>query len=147
MGGPGSGPKAKPNAIKRLEGSWRVNEREPKAEIGEPKKPEWLGRAGQAEWKRLAPILVRMGVLTEVDGTALTAYCRLVDQASRIRVALSKVKQPAGELAVSLQREERDIYRQLHQYIAHFGLSPATRTKIVAQPTTPVTRSDNPWAA
>lgn len=143
MGGSGSGPQPKPTALKRLEGSWRVNEREPAAPVGLPPRPVPLGRAGLREWKTLGPVLVRMGVLTEVDGTAFATYCRLVDQAASVRRRMSNA--PDGRLS-SLEKQERDIAKALHPYLALFGLTPATRSKIVAAPVTKA-RSDNPWAA
>jgi len=37
--------------------------------------PDWLDDGAKVEWGRLAPMLVREGVLTEMDLDALTAYC------------------------------------------------------------------------
>ena len=37
--------------------------------------PEFLDERGVAEWNRIAPMLARMRVLTDVDKTALAAYC------------------------------------------------------------------------
>lgn len=37
--------------------------------------PDWIDDAAKHEWARLAPMLARNGVLTEMDLDALTAYC------------------------------------------------------------------------
>ncbi len=40
-----------------------------------PRPPTWLSREAKAEWKRVAPGLVRLDLLKEEDRAALTAYC------------------------------------------------------------------------
>jgi P27 family predicted phage terminase small subunit len=46
----------------------------PPLEVTRPP-PEWLDDEAQTEWRRIAPMLARNGLLTEVDLDALTAYC------------------------------------------------------------------------
>ncbi len=45
-----------------------------------PKCPTHLDKIAKKEWRRFAPTLERLGLITEVDGSAFAAYC---DQYSR----------------------------------------------------------------
>lgn len=40
-----------------------------------PKAPRWLSKDAQAEWRRVAPILIERGVLTDADLGTLESYC------------------------------------------------------------------------
>ena len=40
--------------------------------------PRWLDPEAKAEWKRIAPELKRLGILTVLDGPILAAYCESV---------------------------------------------------------------------
>ena len=53
-----------------------LNENEPIPPKGNIKCPSWLEPEAKKEWKRLAPSLEAMGVLTQVDLTAFAGYCQ-----------------------------------------------------------------------
>ena len=67
------GRKPKPTAMKELEGNpgkHPLNASEPKPKKKAPACPKWLEPEAKKEWKRLAPSLEAMGVLTQADLTA-----------------------------------------------------------------------------
>lgn len=67
------GRKPKPTAIKVLEGNpgkRPLNANEPKPEKKSPKCPSWLEPEAKKEWRRMAKVLERLGVLTEIDAAA-----------------------------------------------------------------------------
>src|SRR5262245_40702593 len=73
------GRKPEPTALKILRGNpgkRPLNPDEPTPAAADVTAPEWLDPAAKAEWARLAPILSRNGLLTEMDVDALTAYCQ-----------------------------------------------------------------------
>lgn len=73
------GRKPKPTALKILEGNpgkRPLNENEPIPPKGNIKCPTWLLPEAKKEWKRLAPSLEAMGVLTMADLTAFEGYCQ-----------------------------------------------------------------------
>ena len=73
------GRKPKPTALKLLEGNpgkRPINEHEPIPPKGTVKCPTWLEPEAKKEWKRLAPSLEAMGVLTLADITAFEGYCQ-----------------------------------------------------------------------
>jgi len=68
-----TGPKLKPTAIKILEGNpgkRPLNLNEPKPLQIAPECPDWLLDEAKKEWKRLAPELERLGLLTILDMAA-----------------------------------------------------------------------------
>jgi P27 family predicted phage terminase small subunit len=72
------GRKPKPNALRVLEGKpgHRPLRPEPKPRPVAPKCPAWLLLEAKREWRRVAPELERLGLLTVVDGTPLAGYCQ-----------------------------------------------------------------------
>jgi len=69
----------KPTALKILEGNpgkRPLNLNEPKPRPIPPKCPKWLSKKAKEEWKRTAPILERIGLLTEADRTTFILYCQ-----------------------------------------------------------------------
>ena len=73
------GRKPKPTALKILEGNpgkRPQNPFEPVPVKGDIKCPDWLLPEAKKEWKRLAPALEAMGVLTMADQTAFEGYCQ-----------------------------------------------------------------------
>ena len=70
---------SKPTALKVLEGNRgkrKLNKSEPKPENTIPKCPSWLLTEAKKEWKRVAPELSRLGLLTKIDIGALAGYCQ-----------------------------------------------------------------------
>ena len=71
------GPRPTPTAQLRLVGSRELEHRhnEPQPALGAPNPPTWLSAEARAEWKRVAPELIRVGVLARVDRAILVGYC------------------------------------------------------------------------
>ncbi len=72
------GPPPQPTALKVLNGNpgkRALPKAEPKPDPSEPFMPAWLDEDARAEWRRITPILLHMGVLTIADGAALAVYC------------------------------------------------------------------------
>ena len=53
-----------------------LNPREPKPKAVPPRCPEHLDKRAKQEWRRLVPQLMKLQVLTEVDGMALANLCQ-----------------------------------------------------------------------
>lgn len=74
------GPPPKPTSLRQLEGdkSHRPQRPEAKPRSGArvPAPPAWLSPAGKRVWRRSAPGLHRLGLLTDSDVNAFAAYCR-----------------------------------------------------------------------
>src|SRR5579864_4994897 len=123
MGGKGSGGRnAKPIAVKRRNGNpghRKLNKKEPKAKPGEPEMPLYVAKnpIARAEWKRLVPILLDMGVLTTAHSIALGGLCAAHSQLVMAEASILKY----GIMAVrSLDKETG---------LALLSVNPAVRIK------------------
>lgn len=123
----------KPSHLKVIEGG---PGREPTRPVAVPRPPAWLGRVAQAEWRRLVPELVRMGILNpDLDRSALADYCMAVGDSREAHAALAKegmvIRRPNGSLAPSpwlavAYGAERAMFRGFHA----FGLTPLARRRL-----------------
>ena len=130
-----------PTAIKVLRGNpgkRALPKGEPRPATGDrvPSAPRWLSEEARAEWRRLAPRLHAVGLLTEVDGTALGLLCEAFAQ----YVTAKAVVDREGMLLVS---EKGNSYQhpaaglmtqargELMKWAREFGMTPSARTRIV----------------
>ena len=134
------GRKPKPTALKVLEGNpgkRPLNDREPVPPKATLKCPAWLLPDAKKEWKRLAPALEAMGVLTMADLTAFAGYCqayaRWREAEDFITQHGSIFKTPSGYVQqvpqVSIAQQNLKI---MQSFCSEFGLTPATRARIIA---------------
>ena len=134
------GRKPKPTALKVLEGNpgkHPLNTNEPTPPKGNIKCPSWLLPEAKKEWKRLAPSLEAMGVLTLADITAFEGYCqayaRWKEAEEFITQHSSIFKTPSGYVQqvpqVSIAQQNLKI---MQSFCSEFGLTPACRARIFA---------------
>ena len=137
-----TGPTPKPTALKVLQGNpgkRALPKGEPKPDSGRlPSAPRWLSDEAKREWKRLAPRLHAVGLLTEVDGLALAMLCEAFAQ----YMAAKTVVDSEGMLLVS---EKGNSYQhpaaglmtqargELMKWAREFGMTPAARSRISVQ--------------
>ena len=134
------GRKPKPTALKLLEGNpgkRPINEHEPVPPKGTVKCPTWLEPEAKKEWKRLAPSLEAMGVLTQADLTAFAGYCQAYARWKEAEEFISQhgsiFQTPSGYVQqvpqVSIAQQNLKI---MQSFCSEFGLTPATRARIIA---------------
>ncbi|MCE9635850.1 MAG: phage terminase small subunit P27 family [Planctomycetes bacterium] len=136
--GPGGGRRPKPTALKVLAGNAGhrpLNKGEPRPRPLLPKCPPVLQGEAKAEWRRMGKKLHALGLLSEIDGAALTTYCltwaRLVDAEGKLRQHGAVVISPNGfpvqspYLAVATKATE-----QLVRILVEFGMTPSSRSRI-----------------
>lgn len=138
----------KPTALRLIEGEKnkdRINKNEPKPRPITPDPPAGMDRYASAEWKRMAPILGRLGLLTEVDGAALAAHCKL----HSLDIQTSKALKECGDKLLTYKTTvdmdggtnieakvnplvtlQLKIIAQKRVYLNDFGMNPASRAKI-----------------
>jgi P27 family predicted phage terminase small subunit len=96
--------------------------------------PAWLDRAAKGEWRRLAPLLTKNGLLSELDVDALTAYCvaftdwrRAAGQARRRAVLVG----PNGFLMASpyVAMAARAL-ATMRSLMNDFGMTPSARARV-----------------
>lgn len=146
----GSGRRPLPTAVKKLRGNAgkrKLNDKEPAAAVGEPPMPK-LSAEAKREWKRIVPELLRLGVLTVVDGKALAAYCHAYarwlqaerDVARYGLVIREPVTTKIGHRLVAtrfvrLKRNPaisvaHDAMKLMKSFLVEFGLTPASRSRL-----------------
>jgi P27 family predicted phage terminase small subunit len=150
------GPPPKPTRLAELQGNpgkRPLNKREPRPTPGAPGMPDWLSREAKAEWRRLVPQLERLGLLTKVDRAGLAAYCQAHAELADATKLLEAEGRVLEEPVTARQREDgvevvklvgyrkklhpavrlqRDAFARVKQFLGEFGLTPATRARLVA---------------
>jgi phage terminase small subunit len=70
------GPAPTPTPLLKLRGSTLITKKRERAEVkgpeGRPDCPDWLKDDARAAWDYLVPQLETMGILTRIDGNALS---------------------------------------------------------------------------
>ena len=113
---------------------------------GELTPPAWLDDDAKAEWQRLAPVLGRLGVLTETDADALCAYC---EAWTTWKQATQKVRQFG--MVITGKRDEpmmspyvkiaHQALTQMRALLSAFGMTPSARAGIrLPEPAKPPNR-------
>lgn len=141
------GPPKKPTALKVLEGNpgkRPLPKNEPKPVPIAPKCPTWLHKDAKKEWKRIAPQLERLGLLTQIDMAALAGYCESWAQYKKAVEFLHKhddvypILDDDGEVKYLQQVPQVSIannaLKNIRAFAAAFGLTPAARAGIEVQP-------------
>jgi P27 family predicted phage terminase small subunit len=133
----------KPTALKELAGNpgkRPLNRNEPKPKVEIPPCPTWLTPAGKREYKRHAEMLVNLRVMTEADRLALAA---MVHEFAKWREAEEMVDK-LGAVLISertgapylnpWQNIASNHFKNMVKLMTEFGLTPASRSRIEAQP-------------
>lgn len=135
-----AGRKPVPTNLKLLRGNpgkRPLNENEPQPANEKPRCPSHLSDPAKAEWKRMSDKLHKLGLLTEIDGAALAAYCqaygRWVEAERNIKKYGMVLRSPdkgwpvqSPYLAIANKALE-----QMHKYLTEFGMTPSSRSRIV----------------
>ena len=137
------GRKPLPTALKILEGDRGkgrrpINKEEPTPPQENVKCPAWLMPEAKKEWKRLAPSLIAMGILTEHDMEAFAGYCQAYARWREAEEFLSQhgtiFKTPSGYVQqvpqVSIAQQNLKI---MQSFCSEFGLTPASRARLYVQ--------------
>lgn len=137
------GRKPIPSAIHALNGfpgKRKPNPNEPKPAAKAPPCPAHIQGEARKEWRRVVRELSALGIISNLDRAALTAYVtawqRMIEAEEQLRKHGPIVKSPSGfpiqnpYLAVANKAMEQVI-----RISAEFGLTPSSRTRVAAAPT------------
>jgi P27 family predicted phage terminase small subunit len=104
------------------------------------KPSRWLDATAKTEWRRLAPELVRLGLLTVLDVAKFEAYCRWYSRWRRYEGQLTALwRRRDGELSKAksgyvqqhpLVAMARSAAEMMNRFGSQFGLSGADRASI-----------------
>jgi P27 family predicted phage terminase small subunit len=140
------GRKPKPTYLKLVTGNpgkRAINRDEPKPRRQLVRVPEELSEDAKIEWKRVAPELFRLGLLTVADRSVLAAYCEEWGVWITARRAISKMAErdlltgglmikteggpPIENPLVGIAHKAR---RSMVTFAAEFGMTPSARSRI-----------------
>lgn len=141
------GRKPKPTALKVLAGNpgkRPINANEPKPPPARPRCPAWLDAEAKREWRRIAPTMARMGLLTEVDAAVLAAYCAAVSELVRAHTTIAerglsyrfpRIDESGKVVGMYMQQipEVGILHRaqeEIRAFATLFGMSPSDRARI-----------------
>jgi P27 family predicted phage terminase small subunit len=130
------------NALLGFPGKRPPNVHEPQPAVTpSPRAPSWMDKEAKKEWRRLAPVLGSLGVLTETDTDALTAYCEAwatwKGATQKIREFGLVIKHPtAGKLPVvsPYVKIAHNAMTQMRALLVEFGMTPSSRSRIHVAP-------------
>lgn len=132
------GPAPKPTNVLKITGSWRAKTRskaEPKPKAKAPVCPEWLSPDAKAKWAELVPELLRMKLLTVVDGDVLAAYC---EAWAEFRAASKTIAEEGRTFTTEkgyvgqhpAVAQQRSAWAAVKSFASLFGLDPSSRSRL-----------------
>jgi P27 family predicted phage terminase small subunit len=142
-----TGPPKKPTKLKLLEGTYRKSRavnNEANPEAATPIVPDHLSAEAKAEWGRVCSELEALGLLARIDRAALAAYCHC--WADWVEASAMCATGPGGQdrkviKTVAGNFMENPYYsivkrslELMHKFLTEFGMTPASRTRINAEP-------------
>lgn len=122
----------KPTSLRVLNGNAGhrpINTAEPKPSALSGVPPAGLAAEVAAQWARLAPRLLKFGLLTELDEDAFVTLCTL-EAAFRGILASESI---STEAVIELSKERRQLW-------ARFGMTPSDRVKVKVEKPAPETK-------
>ena len=130
-------------------GKRKLNKDEPKPKVALPHCPDYLDDVARGEWGRLAPILVRMTVLTEADYIALASLCQTYSTMMKAQEQLNKsgilFKTPSGYVQQSpLIGVVNNCTEKIVMLCREFGLTPSARSRVQANSSDDA-KQQTPW--
>jgi P27 family predicted phage terminase small subunit len=140
-----AGRRPTPTALKLVKGNpgkRATNKKEPKPKREIPSWPAHLSDSGKVAWGRLVVLLDRMGVLTEADSFALERLCDCYTDILECRELVERdgrtyTTQSDGGTLIKTNpavNQLRAADAQFKSYLIEFGLTPAARSKVNAEP-------------
>ena len=127
-------------------GNHHINENEPQPDIVIPEPPEHLGDIAKAEWNRLSEELYRLGLISELDRSALAAYCQVYARWVEAEDTLKRMSTPQNPGGLLLKTSNGNIIQNplvgasnkalqmMHKFLTEFGMTPSSRSRVSATP-------------
>jgi P27 family predicted phage terminase small subunit len=135
-----AGRKPKPTNLKILEGNpgrRPLNKREPqpKRPTKTPRAPQHLSKEAQKEWRRVIKLLTT-GIVTELDLTAVEAYCTCYAQwveangyvQEKGAIVKTKNGNPIQNPFLSVANR---AMKEMRVWMAELGMTPSSRSRVI----------------
>lgn len=137
-------PRKKTEQEKKLAGTWRPDRARPKDSLTPlahaPRMPRGMEAGAKAYWRKWAPMLAGVGILTELDVPALAEMCHVAHRLAQAEALITELgsvitgrdQQPVRNPAILIAAGYRHA---LQNYAAKFGMTPDGRAGLKVQPT------------
>ncbi len=136
----------KPTALHVLNGNPSkikdLGKDEPKPEKIAPTPPLWLDEVARQEWEELAPKMVKIGLLTEVDKIVFSNLCQEVSDSLKYRKVIAEEgatyehTNTKGQTNMVTRPEAILLYKSqqmIKAYCQELGLTPSARGRMQIQ--------------
>lgn len=145
----------KPSALKALNGNpgkRAFNKNEPKPEVTEPEMPKGMSTFARREWKRVVPLLLELGMLTNLDRAVLEGYCEAYGESKQAQKIIRRfgltVVNSRGDVKPHPAVGIRDkAQKRMKSFAIELGLSVPSRTRFNVAPKKPDGSNDNKQTA
>ena len=116
--------------------------KEPQPTVAEPEPPVHLDKKAKSVWKKLAPQLLELKLLTEIDGAAFGMLCQQISRIDSIHKFINKNNQSLIQEKITIDGSgqehseykpsayvvmEKQYYQIFRQFAKEFGLTPVGR--------------------
>ena len=144
------GRKRKPTQLVILEGNpgkKKIRNQISGPPTGDMVPPSHLDLYAVEEWNRVADGLNVMGILSEIDQSALAAYCMAYSRWRKAEEELAKLEQKGGAIAALVQKTVSGNWIQqpligiankaagdMVRYASEFGMTPSARARLAVDP-------------
>lgn len=119
-------------------GKRALNKEEPKPRQQLPEPPGHLDTGAKREWRRVAPELHQLGLLTVLDVDALAIYCvcwsRWVAATRQLNKEGFVVEGPQGPRPSPWLTVANTAAKQMLAMAIEFGMTPSSRARIKVEP-------------
>lgn len=135
------GRRAMPSNMHVLHGTHRSDRHgsgTPAVTIVNPDPPAGLPEVAATEWRRIAPILSKYRLLSDLDITALEAYCRVYARWLEAEAKLNERDSLVFRTTTGYEAQSAYLnivnmcLKQMQSLMAEFGMTPATRERLKA---------------
>lgn len=137
------GPKPEPTALKKLRGNpgkRALNRNEPQPAVG-AKPPRWVNAKSRYHWRKVAPELERLGILTVVDTVAFGLLCDALVDYVLAREVVEAAAEEGGVRFVATTDKGNIIqhpavgvmnkaWERVLKACREFGMTPSSRTSL-----------------
>jgi P27 family predicted phage terminase small subunit len=125
-----------PEAVRALRGM--AAHARPAADAVSPYCPRHLDGIAREEWRRVAPLLTRRGLLTPSDTVALEAYCQQYAAYRACQEIVAKegliVQSPKGPTLHPAARHAQACLKEIRAFAVEFGCTPSSRGRMELPP-------------
>lgn len=132
----------KPTKLKVLQGTYRkdrANANEPVPDTTIPSPPDHLTQEASVEWGRISHQLYKLGLLSDLDRSALAAYCQVYGRWVKAERELALTGNLLDTTPNGMKQQHALVgiankaMELMHKFLIEFGLTPASRTKVSAK--------------